>query len=67
MATQWSLYDDKWLLKLSWPAIDHKDEVVESYLTKKRNKNMCKSLWKKQRVGMDLWIVYLQIGLYPIV
>ena len=72
-SSNWKWHLDEVFVKINgerhylWRAVDHEGEVLESYVTKKRDKKAALKFMKKLCVGMDHSMRSLQIGFDPTV
>jgi hypothetical protein len=72
-SSNWKWHLDEVFVKINgerhylWRAVDHEGEVLESYITKKRDKEAALKFIKKLCVGMDRPMRSLQINFDPTV
>ena len=72
-SSNWKWHLDEVFVKINgerhylWRAVDHEGEVLESYVTKKRDRNAALKCMKKLCVGMDRPMRSSQIGFDPTV
>ena len=72
-SSNWKWHLDEVFVKVNgerhymWRAVDHEGEVLESYVTKKRDKKAALKFMKRLCAGMDRRMRLLQIGFGPTV